>query len=165
MAGASSRSACFCTGRDRSSTVSSVKSGEPPEDLSAEIQAATAFLARAKTGTYAEIKARRTILAVTLARHEKAIPTTGHSPDQIMAEARRLHGAAQDGFRALSEAELRLPPSEAVEAARGHLLELAEDVAMGAWLGSVDAARDDLIAAVDRLIAAQKAFYLADGGD
>jgi len=35
----------------------------------------------------------------------------------------------------------------------------------GAWLGSVDAARDDLIAAVDRLIAAQKAFYLADGGD
>lgn len=78
---------------------------------------------------------------------------------------RRLHGAAQEGFRALCEAELRLPPGEAVEAARGHLVDLAEDVAMGAWLGSVDAARDDLIAAADRLIAAQKAFHLAAGGD
>ncbi|MFD5754644.1 hypothetical protein ACFWIZ_05135 [Streptomyces sp. NPDC127044] len=138
---------------------------EFPEDLAAEVRAATAFLAHAETGTYAEIKARRTILQVTLARHEKAIPRAGRSPDQIMAEARKLHSAAQEGFYALHEAELRLPPSESVEAARGHLVDLADDVAMGAWLSSVDAARDDLIAAVDRLIAAQKTLYLADGGD
>ncbi|MFI2632127.1 hypothetical protein ACH5A2_17230 [Streptomyces collinus] len=142
-----------------------MKSVELPEDLAAEVQAATTLLAHAETGTYEEIKARRTILQVALARHEKAIPTARRSPDEIMAEARRLHRAAQEGFRALREAELRLPPSEAVEAARAHLMDLADDVAMGAWLSSVDAARDDLIAAVDRLIAAQKAFYIADGGD
>jgi len=36
---------------------------------------------------------------------------------------------------------------------------------MGLWLAAVEGARDDLVAAVDRLIAAQKTFYIADGGD
>ncbi|MFJ6690972.1 hypothetical protein [Streptomyces sp. NPDC091294] len=86
-----------------------MKSIELPEDLAAEVQAATTLLARAETCTYEEIKARRTILQVALARHEKAIPTAGRSPDQITAEARRLNAATQEGFRALHEAELRLP--------------------------------------------------------
>jgi hypothetical protein len=62
--------------------------------------------------------------------------------------------AAQQGFKALREAEDLLPPEEALLAARAAVDDAAEQLEMGVFHEMEEVGRDDLIEAAHRLAAA-----------
>ncbi len=126
-----------------------------PHDLAADIKMCKDFRdLHAKTGMYEEVKALQTRLQFTLARYQEHALDLGHRGAVIRFDMQRLVLAAQQGFKALREAEDLLPPEEALLAARAAVDDAAEQLEMGVFHEMEEIGRDDLIKASHRLASA-----------
>jgi hypothetical protein len=123
-----------------------------PDDLAADIRMCRDFRdLHAKTGAYAEIKALQTRLQFTLVRYQDKALDLGLKGKPITFDMQRFILAAQEGFRALREAEDLLPPEEALLAARAEVDDAAKQLELGVFHEMEEVGRDDLIRAAHRL--------------
>ncbi|MGW2955011.1 hypothetical protein [Streptomyces eurythermus] len=126
-----------------------------PSDLTSDIQMCKDFRdLHAKTGMYAEIEALRTRLQFTLGRYQEQALELGRRGEPITINMEAFSWAAQEGFKALREAEDLLPPEEALLAARAEVNSAARQLEMGVFHEMEEVGRDDLVEAAHRLAAA-----------